>query len=101
MSTTARGKGTNHIPSEESARSTSAVRVFQHTHATLRNLAAETGEPMQELIAEAVESFRRRRILEQTNAAYAAMRSVPEVWQEELEEREAWDTTLRDGLEDE
>lgn len=56
---------------------------------------------MQELSAEALEVNRRRRILELTNAAYAAMRSDPEVWQEELDEREAWDTTLSDDLEDE
>jgi predicted DNA-binding protein len=101
MPATARGKGSNQTRREASGRSKNTVRVSEHTHATLRNLAAETGEPMQELIAEAVEAFRRRRILELTNTAYAAMRSDPEIWQEELEEREAWDTILRDGLEDE
>lgn len=70
-------------------------------HATLRNLAAETGKPMQDLIAEAVAVFRRHRILELTNEAYAAMHSDPALWQEELDEREIWDVTLRDGLEDE
>ncbi len=100
MSAAARVRGANNTRREGSGRSKNTVRVFEHTHATLRNLADETGEPMQEVIAEAVEAFRRRRILELTNAAYAAMRSDPALWQEELDEREAWDVTLRDGLED-
>lgn len=101
MSATANGKGTSRTRRAGSGRSKNTVRVFEHTHVTLRNLAAETGEPMQELIAEAVEAFRRRRILELTNAAYAAMRSDPALWREELDEREIWDVTLSDGLEDE
>ena len=101
MSAAARGKAASKTPRSGSGRSKNMVRVSEHTHLTLRTLSAETGEPMQELIAEAVEAFRRRRILELTNAAYAAIRSDPALWQEELDEREVWDATLRDGLEDE
>ncbi|HET7035820.1 MAG TPA: hypothetical protein VFI42_09095 [Thermomicrobiaceae bacterium] len=56
---------------------------------------------MQDLIAVAVEAMRRKRILEMTNAAYAAMRADPERWQEELDERREWEETLTDGQEDE
>ncbi len=34
-----------------------------------------------------------------SNQAYAALRNNSEAWQAELEEREAWDITLADGLE--
>ena len=97
MPTVAKGKndnGTRRRPEK-------MVRVSDQTHGTLRELAEETGEPMQDLIATAVEAMRRRRILEMTNAAYAAMRADPERWQEELDERSEWDATLTDGLEDE
>lgn len=76
------------------------VRVSQQTRAVLRELAADTGEPMQRVLADAVEAYRRNRILELTDAAYAALRADPEAWNEELEERAAWDATLADGLED-
>lgn len=42
-----------------------------------------------------------RTILDETADAYAGLRSDPERWQEELDERAEWDTTLADGLEDE
>lgn len=77
------------------------IRVPDATHSILRELADETGQPMQELLVEAVEAMRRRRMFELANAAYAAMRANEDEWQEELRERRLWDVTLADGLEDE
>ncbi len=77
------------------------IRIPESTHSILCDLTNETGEPTQDLLVEAVESMRRRRILEQTNAAYAAMHANPQLWQAELEERAEWDVTLADGLGDE
>lgn len=81
-------------------RSGSMMRVPDATHAILRELAEETGKPMQTLLVEAVEALRRRHMLEQTNAAYAALREDPAAWQAELDERQAWDVTPADGLEE-
>ena len=39
------------------------------------------------------------RLLEETNRAYAALRSDPDAWKEERQERTLWDETLSDGLE--
>lgn len=75
------------------------IRVPEGTHRILRELSAETGESMQDLLVEAIEEFRRRRMFELANEAYAAMRESDEEWQEELRERRLWDTTLADGLE--
>jgi hypothetical protein len=77
------------------------VRIKEETHAALRELAAQTQEPMQEVLARAVELYRRQRILELTNAAYAALRANPQQWQEVLDERAAWESTLSDGLDGE
>ncbi|MBI3978559.1 MAG: ribbon-helix-helix protein, CopG family [Chloroflexi bacterium] len=74
------------------------VRITEETRAALWELARQTGQPMQELLARAVEAYRRQRILEQTNAAYAALRANPAAWQEEHQERAAWNATLADGL---
>ncbi len=79
---------------------TTTVRVTEETHAALRDLAMETGEPMQEVVAKAVEAYRRRLFLEAANADYARLRADPQAWAEELEERRLWDSTLLDGLED-
>src|SRR5579883_3569738 len=75
------------------------VRVTDETHAALRDLSRELDEPMQEVLARAVEEYRRHRILELSNQAYAALRADPIAWQEIQEERVAWDSTLLDGLE--
>lgn len=75
------------------------VRVTKETREALRELSEQAGESMQEVLARAVEAYRRQRILEETNAAYAALRNNPEAWREEQEERQAWEATLGDGLE--
>lgn len=75
------------------------VRVSDETRAALGYLAKEMNEPMQQVLAKAVEAYRRQRILQQTNAAYEAIRSDPHAWQDILDERTEWDVTLADGLE--
>jgi hypothetical protein len=45
---------------------------------------------MSEVAAAAVERLWRERILEETNAAYAALRADPNAWRRELEERAEW-----------
>jgi hypothetical protein len=40
------------------------------------------------------------RLLDQTNAAFAALQSNESAWQDELAERQDWDATLADGLDD-
>lgn len=76
------------------------VRIRPETHEKLQRLANETGQSMLVVLDQAVESLRRQRLLQETNRAFAALRSDPKAWQAELEEREQWDATLRDDLED-
>ena len=74
------------------------VRISNGAHATLRALARAEKRPMAALLDEAVETLRRQRFLEQTNAAYARLRADPLAWQEIDTERRTWDATLADGL---
>ena len=76
------------------------VRISSESHQTLRQLAALEGESMQGVLDKAVETYRRKRFLEQANAAFAALREDHQTWGEEQEERAAWDATLCDGLDD-
>ena len=77
------------------------VRIDQETWGVLKELAELLGEPMQKVLAGAIEAHRRQLVLEKSNAAFAALRADPGAWQEEQAERRAWDTTLPDGLAEE
>jgi hypothetical protein len=78
---------------------TTTVRVRLETSEILRDLAASTGRAMQDVLADAVEAYSRQLLLDQTNAAYSRLRSDAEAWQQELNEREAWEATLADDIE--
>ncbi len=79
---------------------TTTIRISHESHEKLKDLASETGRSMQELLAEAIEMYRRHRMIEETNAFYNALRSDPEEWEKEEEEQALLDKTLADGLED-
>jgi hypothetical protein len=75
------------------------VKVNAETYAKLKEAVAETGEPMIEVLAKAVEAYRRRVFLEGVNADFATLRNDRRAWTEEQAERAAWDATTADGLE--
>jgi hypothetical protein len=74
-----------------------AIRVPDSTYQTIRELAGEGS--MQDVVVRAVEAYRRQRIIDQANEAYAALRQDPVAWSREQAEREEWDVTAGDGLE--
>lgn len=77
------------------------VRIRDDTHVTLRELARTANEPMQEVLAKAVEAYRRQRLIEESNAAYARLYQDPQAWAELQDEQRLLDGTLADGLEPE
>ena len=79
---------------------TTTVRLAESTRDALRQLAAESGEPMSVVLDKAIEVYRRQCIFAQANAAYVALRSDPEAWAAELAERREWEATLADGLDE-
>jgi hypothetical protein len=70
------------------------VRIRRETREALRELEDRTGERATELLARAVDQFRRSLILAETNAAYSRLA------ESDRDELAAWDATLGDGLED-
>lgn len=80
--------------------STTTVRVDDGVRSVLHALAAQAGEPMSVILARAVECYRRQMIIQQANAAFAALRADPDAWRDELDERAQWDVTLADDLRD-
>lgn len=77
-----------------------STRISEPTLESLRKLANASGDSMQAILDRAVEMYRRRRFLEESNRAYEALRKNPETWKDEEDERKAWDATLADGQEE-
>ena len=65
----------------------------------LRSEVRASEVSMEQVLDQDLEQYRRRQILEATNAAYAVLQKNPAAWAELLEERAEWDVTLIDGLE--
>lgn len=79
---------------------TTMMRVPVQAHATLQRLAEEEATTMQDVLSRAVEAYRREKIFQAADAAYAELRADQQAWQQEEEERAAWDGTLMDGVHD-
>lgn len=78
--------------------STPTVRISKAAHHKLKALAAQTDQPMIDVLDKALEAYQRQLFFEQLNAGYAGLRRDPRAWAEHLAERKAWDRTLMDGL---
>ncbi len=76
------------------------IRIDENSRETLRELARNEGATMQLVLQRAIENYRRQRFFDETNAAYASLKSDPAAWREELEERTLWEQTLGDGQDD-
>jgi predicted transcriptional regulator len=74
------------------------VRVSDHTHEALREIAHAEQKSMQSVLEKAVEQYRRRRYFEELDAAYVRLQEDPEAWRAIEAERKIWDATLGDGL---
>jgi hypothetical protein len=72
------------------------VKVDAATYAKLKRTAAETGQSMVEVLAKAVETYRRQTFLAGLNADFAALHRDRRAWAAEKSERAAWDATLAD-----
>jgi acyl dehydratase len=80
--------------------STGTVRISEAVHQKLKRMAEQSGTTLSRTLEKAVEALRRQTLLEETNRAYEALHGDPKRWSDEQAERDAWDATLADGLED-
>jgi hypothetical protein len=77
------------------------IRISARSKAALRELSRQEGKPMQTVLDDAIERYRRDVFFRELDEGYARLQSNPEAWREELAERQLWDTALDDGLENE
>ncbi len=76
------------------------VRISDRDHRRLRTLAAAAGVPLQTVLQEAIELYRRERFFRDLDEGYARIWAGSEAAAEESAERALWDQTLADGLQD-
>jgi hypothetical protein len=74
------------------------IRIQPDSHKALKEIAAITGETMQEALARAIQDRRRRLYLEGTSADYARLAKDPKAMAEFKKEAAAWDVANLDGL---
>jgi predicted transcriptional regulator len=74
------------------------VRISESSHRSLKELAAETGQTMVEVLDQALDAYRRKLFFDRLNAGYAELRADPKAWAEHQAELKEWDATLMDGL---
>ena len=72
------------------------VRISKQTHQVLRELADHEQASLQTVLERAIESYRRKRFLDEVNRQFGALRSDGDAWKLELEERSEWDITMTD-----
>lgn len=75
------------------------IRIAEDTSQRLDKLAEETQESKQDLLSKAVQMLTRKYFLEKANHELEELKKDPKAWKEYMEEHEAWDETLLDGLE--
>ena len=76
------------------------VRIAESSKSALEEIADRIGATQIEVLAEAIEEYRRKVILDAVNKSFASLRENEKARKEYEEELEDWDGTLADGLEE-
>lgn len=79
---------------------TTTVRVDIETYKGLRELSRQLNQPMQKIVREALAEYKRKTILSATAKAFATLKENSNLWKEEIKERQLWENTLQDGIEE-
>lgn len=74
------------------------VRITSVTHRSLKGLSRATGKSMQDLIALAIDEFRRKWILEASGDAFRKLARNCKERKSLQSEQKLWECTLADGL---
>lgn len=77
------------------------MRISDFAAEQLDELAKLTGESKQKLMDKALASLARYSFIQKGNEQYAALKKDKKAWNDLLNEREEWEATLSDGLNNE
>ena len=76
---------------------TTTIRVTITDRDLAQELATRSGRSQLEIVHEALELYRRHRLLADMNTGFAELRRDADAWSEEMMERDVWDVTLGDA----
>ena len=79
---------------------TTTIRVSRDLFNTVKTMAQQQNENMQDVIEKAVVDYKKKKFFDSLNEAYSKLKADPTAWKEEEEERKEWDTLLKDGAEE-
>ncbi len=80
---------------------TTTIRVSRKTQKALKKLAMKQEMTMEQVIDSMLEQFRREQFLNDLNRGYEALKKNNRAWQQELKERELFESALMDDLQNE
>ena len=80
---------------------TQIIAISETTHQLLQELAELENTSAQVVLDRALENYQRELFWRRTNDAFAVLKADPEAWAEEISERELWEQTIADGVEQE
>ena len=78
---------------------TTTIRISESSRRILRELSQRDKRPMQAVLEQAIEAYRRQTFLVGLSADFAALHENELEWQAEKTERATWDITQADGEE--
>lgn len=79
---------------------TTTIRIDTKTYENLKKLSEQLEQPMQKIVYEALEEYKKKILLSQTAEAFLNLKKNSDLWEDEIKERELWDNTLLDGVEE-
>ncbi len=83
-----------------SSKTTTTIRVTQKAYNTLKGVAEQEHASIQDIMDKLVEDYATKKFFAELSQSVAKAKSQKDLWEEELQERQEWEATLEDGLEE-
>lgn len=79
---------------------TLSIEISANTKEILDQISKDSGKSESEILEGALQLYSDQEFWKNTNTAYWCLREDAVQWQEELDERKLWESTLSDGVEE-
>ena len=77
---------------------TITVRIDDETNQVINAMSRTLSKTKKDILKDAVYQYRKIIFFKQVDNEYAELQSNHQEWEEELQERSEWDTTIGDGI---
>jgi predicted DNA-binding protein len=88
------------VPNLNKAADSPIIRISPKSKATLRDLAKRQGKPIDAILDDAIEEYRREHFFRELDEGFARLHSDPQLLTQYGDERRLWETTASDGLDE-